>query len=115
MTRQINSVLLIFSIISFIAILAFCEEKSNSSFYPYTETIEIATDYCDVIFLTTIIFNDEEEVTMLYSEKSNNIVYSGRYIDVEDIISFSKTHPPSEDELLEMKQYYQDIIEKIIW
>jgi hypothetical protein len=114
MTKQVNEVLLVLSIISFIGILAFCEEKKNIGFYPYTETIEIATDYCDVIFLTTIIFNDEEEVTMLYSEKSN-IVYSGRYIDVEDIISFSKTHPPSEDELLDMKQYYQDIIEKIIW
>ena len=114
MTKQVNEVLLILSIISFIGILAFCEEKSNSSFYPYTETIEIATDYCDVIFLTTIIFNEEEEVTMLYSEKSN-IVYSGRYIDIEDIITYSKKNPPSEDELLDMKQYYQDIIEKIIW
>ena len=114
MTKQVNEVLLIFSIISFIGILAFCEEKSNSSFYPYTETVELWVN-SDTVFLTAIHFNVEEMEHMMYSYQAKSIVYTGRYIDIEDIITYSKTHPPAEDELLEMKQYYQDIIEKIIW
>ena len=114
MTRQVNEVLLILSIIFLIAILAFCEEKKNSSFYPYTETVELWVN-TDTVFLTAIHFNVEEMEHMMYSYQSKSIVYTGRYIDVEDIITYSKTNPPTEDELLDMKKYYQDIIEKIIW
>ena len=114
MTKQVNEVLLVLSIISFIGILAFCEEKKNSSFYPYTETVELWVN-SDTVFLTAIHFNVEEMEHMMYSYQAKSIVYTGRYIDVEDIISFSKTNPPSEDELLDMKGYYQDIIGKIIW
>tara|TARA_R110000764_G_scaffold237384_1_gene333488 strand:+ start:530 stop:700 length:171 start_codon:yes stop_codon:yes gene_type:complete len=55
----------------------------------------------------------EEMEHMMYSHQASSIVYTGRYIDIEDIISFSKTHPPTPTQ--DMKQYYQDIIEKIIW
>ena len=114
MTRQVNEVLLILSIISFIGILAFCEEKKNISFYPYTETVELWVN-TDTVFLTAIHFNVEEMEHMMYSYQSRSIVYTGRYIDIEDIITWSKKNPPTEDELLDMKGYYQDIIEKIIW
>ncbi len=114
MTRQVNEVLLILSIISFIGILAFCEEKKNIGFYPYTETIELSVN-TDTVFLTAIHFNVEEMEHMMYSYQASSIVYTGRYIDIEDIITWSKKNPPTEDELLDMKKYYQDIIEKIIW
>ena len=114
MTKQVNEVLLVLSIISFIGILAFCEEKKNISFYPYTETVELWVN-TDTVFLTAIHFNVEEMEHMMYSYQSRSIVYTGRYIDIEDIITWSKKNPPTEDELLDMKGYYQDIIEKIIW
>ena len=114
MTKQVNEVLLVLSIISFIGILAFCEEKKNISFYPYTETVELWVN-TDTVFLTAIHFNVEEMEHMMYSYQSKSIVYTGRYIDVEEIITYSKKNPPTEDELLDMKKYYQDIIEKIIW
>jgi len=114
MTKQVNEVLLVLSIISFIGILAFCEEKKNIGFYPYTETVELWVN-SDTVFLTAIHFNVEEMEHMMYSYQAKSIVYTGAYIDIEDIITYSKNNPPSEDELLEMKQYYQDIIEKIIW
>lgn len=113
-------IVLIVCLFSGWAILNIAEGLNSNPFeveeveYPYNEVVKIPMG-ADTLHITTIYFNQEEEISMLHSFLTDGIVYTGYYSDIESLVAISQKHRPTEEDLQHMNSYYQNIIEEDLW